>query len=97
MGQILQMFCEDRPEQVAGCTVVVDVDNKTLLHAFSRSRSRDLHTQEIITELFWFQVRRDFTLKLRWVCSAANAEADYLSRTEAGEYVRLEIAKFATL
>lgn len=49
----------------------------------------------IISDLFWLQVRLDFTLKLQWVSSEENSEADDLSRPEADQYVRLEHSKFA--
>ena len=95
--EILRLFCQDRHKQVAGSTVVLDVDNKTLFHAFNKGRAKDTSMHDVITDLFWLQVKQDFTLKLRWVASADNAEADDLSRPEAGEYVRLEPSKFAEL
>ena len=51
----------------------------------------------IISDLFWLQVRLDYTLKLQWVFSEENSEADDLSRPEADQYVRLEHSKFAEI
>lgn len=52
---------------------------------------------EIITALFWLQVRQEFNLKLRWVSSEDNAEADDLSRPDADQYVRLQEETFAEI
>ena len=97
LGQILKMFCDDRQAQVAGSTLVIDVDNMTLFHAFTRGRAKDTHMHGIIFELFWLQIRADFTLKVRWVNSKTNAEADELPRPETGENVRLASVKFTEL
>ena len=47
----------------------------------------------MIVDLFWLQVEHDFILKLRWVNSKANAEADALSRPGSDDYVRLDAAE----
>ena len=97
LKQTLHLFCTDRPARVAGSTLVVDVDNKVLHDAAKRGRSRNTMLHEMITDFFWLQVRRDFTLKLRWVPSAANAEADGISRAGSDENVRLSTAAFTEL
>lgn len=79
------LVCEARSEQISGSTVLIDVDNKTLFHAFLRGKARDSRMHEVITKLFWLQIDSDFTLRLRWVKSEDNAEADDLSRPDAGE------------
>ena len=97
LQQVLTLFCKDRPWQVHGTTVVVDVDNTVLFHSMRRGRAKDDVMHAIISDLFWLQVRLDFTLKLQWVSSEENSEADDLSRPEADQYVRLEHSKFAEI
>ena len=65
--------------------------------AFKKGRSRNTLTHDLITKLFWLQVKEDFTLKLRWVCSEANWAADSLTRPERTEHVRLSQAAFDRL
>ena len=67
LWEMTRLFCAARPEQVAGSTVLVDVDNKTLFYAFLRGKARDSRMHEVIPKLFWLQIDRDFTLRLRWV------------------------------
>ena len=45
---------------------------------------------DLIKSLFWLQVDSDFTLKLKWVCSVDNKDADNLTRPGTVEHVRLE-------
>jgi len=97
LKQTLVLYCKERPAQVTGSTIVMDVDNKALFHAVKRGRSTNSRMHEVITELFWLQVKEDFTLSLQWVCSKDNAEADDLSRPDADAYVRLEAESFAKL
>lgn len=97
MQQTLHLFCDDRPTQVAGSTLVVDVDNKVLHDAAQRGRAKNTLMHEMIADLFWLQAQRDFTLKLRSVNSAANAEAASLSRARSDEYVRLDQKAFGEL
>ena len=79
LQQTLRLFCADHPDDVAGATLVSDVDNKVLHDAFKRGRARNTLMHDTIIALFWLQVRDDFTLKLQWVSSAANADADDMS------------------
>ena len=72
-----------------GSTAVVDVDHKPMHDAFKKGRSRNTQTHDLITKLFWLQVKEDFTPELRWVCSKANWEADNLTRSERTEQVKL--------
>lgn len=98
LQQLLGLFCEDRPKQVQGTTVLVDVDNTVLFHAMRRGRAKDDAMHEIVMDLFWLQVRQEFNLKLQqWVASETNAEADDLSRPDADQYVRLGEEKFAEI
>ena len=70
---------------------------KTMHDAFKKGRSRNTLTHDLITKLFWLQVKEDFTLKLRWVCSEANWAADSLTRPERTEHVRPSQATFDRL
>ena len=56
--------------------------------AFEKGRSRNTHILDLITKLFCLQVKEDFTLDLRWVCSEA---------TECKEHVGLSQAAFNRL
>lgn len=85
------------PERIAGSTLVVDVDNKVLHDCFKRGRARNTRMHATITDLFWLQVRHDFTLKLRWVQSADNFERDGMSRSGSDDHVRLGEAQFGDL
>ena len=64
---------------------------------FKKGRSRNTQTHDLITKLFWLQVKEDFILELRWVCSEANWAADSLTRPERTENVRLSQAAFNRL
>ena len=96
LGQ-LSLFCADRPLQVRGSTLMVDVDNQVLFHGFQRGKARNTGIHQIITDLFWLQIQADFLLKVQRVSSKQNAEADDLSRQEADAYVRLEHSEFEKL
>lgn len=63
LEQLITLFCADRPEQVKGSTLLVDVDNKDLFHAFQRGKAGNTIMHEIAANLFWLHVKRDFTLK----------------------------------
>ena len=76
---------------------MVYVDNTTMFHAFRKGRARDERMHDLIKSLFWLQVDSDFTLKLKWVCSVDNKDADDLTRPEAVEHVRLERRCFGRL
>ena len=54
----------DHPNDIAGSTLVSDVDNKVLHDAFKRGRAKNTIMHDTIIDLFWLQVRHDFTLKL---------------------------------
>ena len=70
------MFCADYPDTIAGSTLVSDVDSRALHDALKRGRAKNAIMLDSIIDLFWLQVRHDFTLKLRWVSSTASANAD---------------------
>ena len=85
------------PDHLSGTTLVVDVDNTTMFHAFRKGRARDERMHNLIKSLLWLQVDFDFTLKLKLVCSAYNKDADDLTRPGVVEHVRLEQRCFGRL
>ena len=98
LQQTLRLFCADHPDDIAGSTLVSDVDNKVLHDACKRSRAKNTIMHDTIIDLFRLQVRHDFKLKLRWVSSAANnADADDMSRPGSDDYVRLDEWMFGEL
>ena len=59
LQQTLRLFCADHPDDVAGATLVSDVDNKVLHDAFKRDRARNTLMHGTTIALFWLQVRHD--------------------------------------
>ncbi|CAB1112862.1 unnamed protein product [Ectocarpus sp. CCAP 1310/34] len=97
LQQLLHLFSDDRPTRLAGSTLVSDVDSKVLHDAFRRGRASNTLMHDVITDLFWLQIEQDFTLKLRWVSSKANAEADRISRPGSDDFVRIDEQTFGEL
>ena len=97
LHEVLRLLVAQYPDHLSGTTLVVDVDNTTMFHAFRKGRARDERIHDLIKSLFWLHVDSDFTLKLKWVCSADNKDADDLTRLEAVEHVRLEQRFFGCL
>ena len=89
LHEVLKLATTTHPGCLKGSTAVVDVDYKPMHDAFKKERSRNTQTHDLITKLFWLQVKEDFTLELRWVRSEANWAADSLTRPERTEHVRL--------
>ena len=90
LHEVLRLLVAQYPDHLSGTTLVVDVDGTTMFHAFRKGRARGERMHDLIKSLFWLQVDSDFTLKLKWVCSADNKDADDLTRPGAVEHVRLE-------
>ena len=97
LHEVLKMVTTTHPGCLKGSTAVIDVDNKPMHDAFKKGRSRNTQTHDLITKRFWRQVKEDFTLKLRRVCSEANWAAESLTRAERTEHVRLYEAAFDRL
>ena len=76
---------------------MVDVDNTTMVHPFRKGRAGGERMHDLIKSLFWLEAVSDFTLKLKWECSADNKDADGLTRPGAVERVRLEQRCFGRL
>lgn len=94
LQQTLHLFCADHPNQLKGSTLVSDVDSKVLHDAVEKGRASNSFMHELITDLFWLQIQRDFTLRLRWVSAQTNAEADGISRPGSDDFVRLDEQAF---
>ena len=52
LQQTLRLFCADHPDDVAGATLVSDVDNKVLHDAFKRGRARNTLMHDTIIAFF---------------------------------------------
>ena len=74
--EMAQLFCKDRPRQVAGSTVFLDIDNKTLFHAFLRRKALDSRMHKVMTKLLWLQIDNDFIFRLRWLNSKDYSELE---------------------
>ena len=94
LHEVLKLATTTHPGCPKGSTVVVDVDNIPIHDTFKKGRSQNTQTHGLITKLLWLQVKEDFTLELRWVCSEANWAVDSLTRPERTEHVRLSQATF---
>ena len=97
LHEVLRLLVAQYPDHLRGTTLVVDVDNTTMFHAFRKGRARNERMHDLIKSLFWLQVDSDFALKLKRVCSADNKDADDLTRPGAAEHVRLEQRYFGRL
>ena len=95
--EVLKLSTTAHPDSLKESTAVIDVDNKPIHDVFKKGRSRNAQTHDLITKLFRLQVKEDFTLELRWVCSEVNWAADSLTRPELTEHVRLSQAAFNRL
>ena len=48
----LQQHCKAQPLEIKGSTVVMDVDNMTVFHAFQKGKSKNAQLPELITYCF---------------------------------------------
>ena len=79
LHEVLRLLVAQYPDHLRGTTLVVCLDNTTMFHAFRKGRARDERMRDLIKSRFWLQVDSDLTLKLKWVCSADNKDADDLT------------------
>ena len=87
LHEVLRLLVTQYPDHLSSTTLVVDVDNTTMFHAFRKGRARDKRMHDLIKSLFWLQVNADFTLMQKWVCSANNKDAEDLTRPGAVAYM----------
>ena len=97
LHEVSRLLVAQYPDHLSGTTSVVDVDNTTMFHAFRKGRARDERMHDLIKSLFLLQVDAGFTLKLTWVRSTDNKDADDLTRPRVVEHVRLEQRCFGRL
>ena len=97
LHDILRLLVTQSPDHLSGTTSVVEVENTTMFDAFRKSRAGDEQMHDLIKSLFWLQVDSDFTLKLKWVCSADNKDADDLTRPRTVEHLQLKQRCFGRL
>ena len=97
LHEVLRLLVAQYPDHLRGTTLVVDVENTTMFHAFRKGRARDERMHDLIKSLLWLQVDSDFTLELKWVCSADNKDGDDLTGPGAVEHVRLDQRCFGRL
>ena len=88
LHEVLRLLVVQYPDHLSGTTLVVDVDSTTMFRAFRKGHARDERMHDLIKSLLWLQVDSDFTLKLKWVCSAEIKDAYDLTRPGAVEHVR---------
>ena len=65
LHEVLKLATTTHSDCLKGSTAVVDVDRKTMHDAFKKGRSRNAQTHNLVTKLFWLQVKEHFTLELR--------------------------------
>ncbi|CAN0429763.1 unnamed protein product [Ascophyllum nodosum] len=97
LHELLQVFCKEFPGRLARAQVIADVDNLTVVHNFRKGRARDATVHRLLRALFDLQMREGFWLRLRWIPSEANVEADSIPRPGRDEFVRLRPHVFAEL
>ena len=97
LHEVLRLLVAQYPDCLSGTTLVVNVDNATMFHALRKGRAGNERMHDLIKSFFWLQVDSAFTLKLKWVCSADNKDADDLTRSGAVEHLQLEQRYFSRL
>ena len=97
LHELLQAFCKEFPGRLSRAQVIADVDNFTVVHNFRKGRARDATVHSLLRALFDLQRREGFWLRLRWIPSEANVEADSITRPGRDEFARLRPHVFAEL
>ena len=65
LHEILRLLVAQYPDHLSGTTLVVDIDNTTMFHAFRKGREGDEHMDDLIKSLSWLQVDPGFTLYIK--------------------------------
>ena len=97
LHELLQAFCEEFPGRLSRPQVIADVDNFTVAHNFRKGWSRDATVHRLLRAFFDLQMTEGFWLRLRWVPSEANVEADSITRPGRDKFVRVHPHVFAEL
>ena len=74
--------------------MLIDVDNRSVVGAFSRGRARNRETHALLVQLFELQVEYCFMLWLKWIPTAENGVADAISRPSRETIIRVAPAAF---
>ena len=97
LHELLQVFCKEFPCRLARAQVVADVDKLTVVHNFRKGRARDATVHRLLRALFDLQMREVLWLRLQWIPSETNVEADSITRPGRDELMRLCLHVFAEL
>ena len=95
--EVLAECCRGHPEELRRAQLVMDVDNRSVVDAFKKGRSRNPTTHAMLEKLFELQVAEGFWLSLRWVPTADNTSADAIARPGRDEIIRLRSTTFRQL
>ena len=85
------------PGQLRRAQLVMGVDNRPVVDAFKKGRSRNPTTRGLLVRLFELQVDQGFWLSLRWVPTSENQSADAITRPTRAEIICLRSAVFQRL
>ena len=75
----------------------MDVDNRSVVDALKKCRSRNPTTNGLMVRLFELQIAQGFWLSLRWVPTAKSQSADAITRPGTADIIRLRPAVFQRL
>ena len=95
--EVLKECCRRHPGKLRRAQLVMDVDNRSVVDAFKKGRSRNPTTHATLIKLFELQVTEGFWLSLRWAPTADNASADAITRPGRDEIIRLRPTTFQRL
>ena len=95
--EVLRLLVEAHPDFSRTRTIIIGVDNKAMSYVLQKDRAPKEQMHNLGNNLFGLQVHADFTLKLRWIISGENSDADRLTRPDAWEHVRLRQSYFNDL
>jgi hypothetical protein len=95
--EVLRALVQAVPGCLYGRRIRLFIDNKTALGVIRRGGSVSPELTALAQELFWFQVRYEFSINLEWVNTKDNVHADALTREDAAHDVRLDTTVFRRL
>ena len=95
--EVLTECCRAHPGQFRRGQLVMGIDNRSVLDAFNKGRSRNPITHELLVGVFELQVDQAFWLSLRWVPTADSRSADAITRSGLAEIIRLQPVAFQRL
>lgn len=93
---LLRAYCIAHPDTLRGTQIRGDVDNRCVDLAFNYGRSRNAYIHELLVSQFQLQAREGFWLRLRWVPTQENTDADPVTRLGVEEFVRFASPSVST-